>query len=83
MAGAVNMVPPPPPTIVSITRLGSTSTILFTTTNGAIYSLYYNIDTAVGLNQPVSSWSVSGSTVTGAGLVDQFSDVSTEPNRLF
>jgi len=72
---------PPPPTIVSITRLGNTSTVSFTTTNGATYSLFYN--TAAGINQPVSSWSVSGSTVIGDGLVDQLSDTSTDPNRIY
>ena len=72
---------PPPPTITSITRAGNTSTVSFTTTNGAIYSLYYN--SLAGLSQPVASWPVSGTTVTGDGLVNQLSDITTDTNRFY
>jgi len=80
-ASATAPTPPPPPTITSITRTGNVSTVSFTTTNGANYSLYYN--TAAGLNQPINTWSVSGSSVTGDGLVDQLSDTTTDANRIY
>jgi len=80
-AAAVVPPPPPVPSIVSITRAGNTSTVSFTTTNGATYSLFYN--TAAGLSQPVSAWPVSGTTIIGDGAVDQLSDTSTDPNRIY
>ena len=73
---------PPPPRIVKITRSSSTSTIYFTTTNGSFtYTLYYTNST--GLAKSGTNWPASLTTVTGNGLTNSLSDVTTSTNRLY
>lgn len=74
--------PPPPPQILGITRLGDTSTVFFTTTNGSFtYTLYYT--NSAGLGGPLSSWPSVPTTVTGNGLTNSLQDTTTDPNRFY
>ena len=73
---------PPAPQIVSITRAGNTSTVYFTTTNGAFtYSLRYT--NLAGLSTTASNWPASPTTVVGNGLTNQLSDTTTSSDRLY
>ena len=73
---------PPAPRIVSVTRSSGTSTIYFTTTNGSFtYTLYYTNST--GLAKSGTNWPASLTTVTGNGLTNSLSDVTTSTNRLY
>jgi len=72
---------PPPPTLVSVTRSVNTSTIYFTTTNGATYTLYYT--NAVGLGAPVTSWAASSATLVGNGGTSSLSDTTTDDIRFY
>ena len=74
------VIPPPPPRILAVTRNANVSTISFTTTNAATYTLYFT--NAAGLTAPVSSWPVSG-TVAGDGTAKSISDTSTDPIRYY
>lgn len=72
----------PPPQITSVTRLGNTSTISFTTTNGSFtYSLYYT--NATGLTAPVTNWPSSPTTLVGNGSINSLSDTTTATNRFY
>jgi hypothetical protein len=77
------VVTPPVPQIVRVTRTASTSTstIYFATTNGFTYSLYYT--NAAGLKSPVATWPASLTTVTGNGLTNSLSDITTDTNRFY
>jgi hypothetical protein len=73
---------PPPPQIVSITRVGNTSTVSFTTTNGSFsYKLVYTNST--GLTAATSLWATSPITVTGNGSVNSIPDTTTDTNRFY
>jgi hypothetical protein len=73
---------PPLPKIVNITRSGNTSTIFFTTTNGSFtYTLYYT--NSAGLTASVTNWPASATTVTGNGLTNSLSNVTTDPVRFY
>lgn len=70
-----------PPPVLSIQRSGTTSTISFGTTNGAVYSLYYT--NAAGLTSPIANWALSASTVTGNGQTNTLTDTTTDANRVY
>jgi hypothetical protein len=71
----------PPAPVLTLTRFGNTSTISFTTTNGAVYTLYgTNIS---GLAKSVASWPVLGSTITGNGGTTNFTDTTTDAGRVY
>jgi hypothetical protein len=73
---------PPAPQIVSISRLGTTSTVFFTTTNGTFtYTLYYT--NSAGLTTSVTNWPASPTTLTGDGSTDHLSDTTTDANRFY
>jgi hypothetical protein len=73
---------PPPSQIVALTRLGNTSTIFFTTTNGTFtYSLCYTNST--GLTSSVTNWPTLPTTLTGDGVTNQLSDTTTDANRFY
>ena len=72
---------PPVPQIVAIQRVGSTSTVYFTTTNSFTYSLYYT--NSSGLKAPINTWPVVVTTVTGNGLTNSIPDVTSETNRFY
>ncbi len=74
-------VTPPPPPVVSIGRAGSTSTLSFSTTNGATYSVYYT--NAAGLATPLSTWPVLPGMITGDGSVKSVSDTSSDVDRVY
>jgi hypothetical protein len=79
---ASTVVPTPPaPQVVKITRFNTTSTIYFTTTNGAIYTLYYT--NHFGIGQPVTSWAAAPGTVAGNGNTNSLSDTTTESDRYY
>lgn len=71
---------PPAPRIVNITRVGNTSTIFFTTTNGSFtYSLHFtNVFTG-----PLTNWPASSTTVTGNGLTNSLTDTTSTTNRFY
>ena len=73
--------PPPPPRLVSVSRLADTSTIAFTTTNGATYTLYFT--NAAGLGTPVSSWPASSATLVGDGTVKSLVDTTADGERFY
>jgi hypothetical protein len=56
---------PPVPVILSVTRVGTTTTVSFTTTNAYTYSLYFT--NSSGLATSVTNWTKSVTTVTGPG----------------
>jgi len=71
--------PAPPPPALSISRAGTTATISFLSTNNATYTLYYTNT----LKAPVATWPASSTTITGNGLTNSFTDVSTDPIRFY
>lgn len=80
-ASALTTPPPPPPSVLSAARSGNTTTIFFTTTNGATYTLYYT--NASGLASPLSTWTVTPTTVTGDGTTKSLTDTSTDGGRFY
>ena len=72
--------PPPAPTVVSVRRAANVSTVSFTTTNGANYTLYYT--NAAGLTTPVGSWPVAGSLI-GNGGTNSLNDTTTDAVRFY
>jgi hypothetical protein len=73
-----------PPTIVSITRVGTTTTVYFTTLSGFNYTLRE----ASSLNStPISSWTAVGSplagTGTGSGDTNYLTDVTSDGVRFY
>lgn len=71
----------PPATRLTMSRAGNTTTIKFPTTNNATYTLYYT--NTSGLNKPTSTWPSLPGTVTGNGLTNQFTDTTTDSNRVY
>ena len=76
-----NTQPPPQPTVVAIGRTNNTSTIYFTTTNGASYNLRFTNST--GLQSPVSSWPAAPNVTTGDGTVKSVTDTTAEADRYY
>jgi hypothetical protein len=71
---------PPAPQIVSITRVGNTSTVFFTTTNGTFtYTLYYT--NSAGLTS--SNWPASPTTLVGNGSTNSLTDTTTDVSRFY
>jgi hypothetical protein len=80
--------PPPQPVLAilsSIAQGGSgpqvNSTISFSTTNGATYTLYFT--NASGLNTPITNWPSLTTTVTGDGSMHTFTNSSSDPSRFY
>jgi hypothetical protein len=73
--------PPPKPTIVGITRSNNVSTILFTTTNSATYTLFFT--NTAGLSTPSSNWPSLPGTLTGTGSTMSFQDTYGGSNRFY
>jgi hypothetical protein len=71
----------PRPTITGTTRVGTNTTVTFTTATGAFYSLRYT--NSAGLKAPVSSWPTAGSAVTGNGTPMSISDPTADPLRFY
>ena len=71
----------PRPSITGITRTNTTTTVSFTTVNGAQYSLRYTNN--AGLTAPVSTWPVAGSPVAGNGSPQSINDVTGDANRFY
>jgi hypothetical protein len=78
---STNPPPPPPPPQLSASRSGSVTTISFTTTNGATYTLYYT--NSAGLSQPVRAWPSLPNTVAGDGSTKTFNDNSADQERFY
>ena len=76
---------PPAPTIVSVTRGGTTTTVFFTTTNTYTYSLYFT--NSSGLGTLVANWPKSVTTVTGPGsglgVTNSITDSTTDSARFY
>ena len=72
---------PPVPQLLAATFSGGTTTISFTTTNGATYSLLYT--NAAGLNTPASNWPSLPATLLGNGNPGSLSDTSSDPDRFY
>ena len=71
----------PPAPVISITRSGSTSTIKFSSTSGATYTLYYTNST--GLEAPTSTWPSLPTTIVGDGITESFTNTSTDPSQFY
>jgi hypothetical protein len=71
----------PPAPVISIARSGTTSTITFSSTSGATYTLFYTNST--GLPASASSWPSSPSTIVGDGSSKSFTNTSADPNRFY
>jgi hypothetical protein len=81
-ASTVVQGPPPPPQIVGLTRIGNTSTVFFTTTNGSYtYNLRYT--NSAGLGTSVTNWPSLPATVTGNGATNQLTDTTTDAYRFY
>jgi len=72
---------PPAPQIVLLARSGNNSTVFFTTTNGATYTLYYT--NAGGLSAPTTNWPSSPTTIVGDGNTDSLMNTTTDPARFY
>ncbi len=68
------------PTIVNITRSGSTNTIYFTTVTGS-YS--YSLLATNTLKASLSTWPQVGSSITGNGLTNSIQDINTNSPRFY
>jgi hypothetical protein len=73
--------PPPPPQLMSVTRVADSTTITFTTTNGATYALHFT--NSAGLDSPVTTWSTSPTTIIGNGGTGSLSDSSSDAERFY
>jgi hypothetical protein len=71
----------PRPGITGVTRVGTTTTVIFTTVNGGQYSLRYTNN--AGLKAPVSTWPVAGSPISGNGSTNSISDVTGDAQRFY
>lgn len=80
-ASAGVALPPPPPQIVAVTRSAGVSSVSFTTTNGATYTLYFT--NSSGLGAPVHTWPSLPNTVSGNGGTQSIMDTSSDPNRFY
>ena len=76
---------PPAPTILSIMRVGTTTTVFFTTTNIYTYSLYFT--NSSGLATSVTNWPKSVTTVagpgSGIGATNSITDATTDATRFY
>jgi len=72
---------PPAPQLLSTTYSGNTTTIWFSTTNGATYMLFYT--TATGLGTPISAWTALPTTLLGTGNPGSLSDTSSDSERFY
>jgi hypothetical protein len=72
---------PPPPIILGITRSSPLTTISFTTTKGATYSLFYT--NSAGLNSPTTNWPSLPGTITCTGSDTNFQDADFGSNRFY
>jgi hypothetical protein len=70
---------PTPPTIVSVTRVGTTTTVYFTTGSSGSYSLLGTNNLAA----PKATWPVIGSPVIGNSQTNSISDVTTDGSRFY
>ncbi len=79
---ASSSVPPEPPVpTLKVSRSGTTSTISFNSTNGAVYTLFYT--NSAGLSRPTSTWPSNTTTITGNGSTQSFTDTTTATNRFY
>lgn len=76
---ATAVVPAPP--VLSIIRVGTTSTISFLTTNGATYKLYFT--NTAGLTSTVTNWPSSATTVSGNNATNSINDITTDSDRFY
>jgi hypothetical protein len=72
---------PPPPPFLKITRVGTTCTISFLTTNGATYTLYYT--NSAGTRTSVSGWPTNSTTITGNNATNSFVDTTSDSSRIY
>ena len=70
----------PSPTI-TIQRNGNSITVSVPTASGFSYSLYYT--NASNLTAPISTWATSGTTLTGDGTTQSFTDTTSSPDRVY
>jgi len=81
-AGPAPVLVPPRPTITSIDRSDTTTTVSFTTSPGAQYSLIYAGN--AGLSTPQSAWPVvAGSQMAGDGTEQSATDDTTDDQRFY
>lgn len=73
--------PLPPAPQLTISRTGNNSIISFATTNGAVYTLYAT--NTSGITNPIATWPVLGSTITGTGNTTNFVDTTTNSSRVY
>jgi len=73
--------PLPPPPVLSIQRNGTTNTISFATTNGAIYKLYFT--NVAGLKTQLTNWPSPSTNITGTGSASSFMDITSDTNRFY
>lgn len=71
----------PPAPNLTITSIGGTNTIWFTTTNGATYTLLYT--NLPGITSARSNWFTLGSPITGNGGTTNFTDSTVTPGRIY
>jgi hypothetical protein len=71
---------PPPPTL-SISRIGTASTISFLGSNTVTYTLAYTNST--GLAVPASSWPTMAGAIQGNNSVTNFTDTTATSNRFY
>ena len=74
---------PPRPNIESIARVGTMTTISFTTTNDVTVIYRLRSTNSVGLDAPLSTWATSTATVTGNGQVRTLQDDSSDGDRFY
>jgi hypothetical protein len=74
---------PPRPNIESIARIGTMTTISFTTTNDATVIYRLRSTNSAGLDAPLSTWATSTATVTGNGQVRTLQDDSSDSDRFY
>lgn len=70
-----------PPTITSVTRTGTTTTIMFASVAGGTYSLLAT--NAANITAPRSTWPVVATPITGDGATDTFTDTTTDATRVY
>lgn len=76
-------VAPPRPNIESIARIGTTTSISFTTTNDATVIYRLRSTNSAGLTAPLFTWATSSATVTGNGQVRTLQDDSSDGDRFY
>jgi hypothetical protein len=66
---------------LSITRNGGLSSILFLSTNGATYTLFFTNHS--GLGTSVTNWPSMPGTIKGDGSMKSFTDTTTDADRVY